>query len=158
MSEEQTVVHRFYDAFAQRDGEAMAACYAPDASFSDPVFPKLEGVEVGSMWRMLCEAGKDLKVEASDIVVDGARGTARWDAWYTFSATGRKVHNIVHAEMELKDDLIAKHVDRFGFWRWTRHALGAPGVLLGWSPMVQGKVRAQADKGLRLWMKRKRVS
>ena len=28
----------FYAAFARLDGAAMAQCYAPDASFSDPVF------------------------------------------------------------------------------------------------------------------------
>ena len=33
------LIERFYAAFGRRDGDAMAACYAPDASFSDPVFP-----------------------------------------------------------------------------------------------------------------------
>src|SRR5215207_6314939 len=35
------LVERFYGAFARGDGDAMAACYAPGAHFSDPVFTDL---------------------------------------------------------------------------------------------------------------------
>ena len=41
------LIERFYAAFAAGDGEAMAACYAPDAHFADPVFPDLRGSEPG---------------------------------------------------------------------------------------------------------------
>ena len=34
--ENADLIERFYAAFAARDGGAMAACYAPDARFSDP--------------------------------------------------------------------------------------------------------------------------
>jgi len=33
-------------------------------------------------------------------------------------------------------------------------ALGAKGVLLGWSPFVRNAIRAQARRGLDAWMKR----
>lgn len=33
-------------------------------------------------------------------------------------------------------------------WRWSRMALGAPGWLLGWSPMLVNRVRGQAARGL----------
>ena len=39
----------FYNAFAERDGAAMASAYHPDAQFSDPVFPDLRGPQVGAM-------------------------------------------------------------------------------------------------------------
>jgi len=32
------LIQRFYEAFQRSDAEAMAACYAPDVQFSDPVF------------------------------------------------------------------------------------------------------------------------
>ena len=35
------LIDRFYEAFGRRDHETMAACYAPDARFSDPVFQDL---------------------------------------------------------------------------------------------------------------------
>ncbi|HWK19008.1 MAG TPA: nuclear transport factor 2 family protein [Solirubrobacteraceae bacterium] len=49
----EELIARFYAAFAERQGEVMAACYAPDARFSDPVFTDLIGREPGDMWRML---------------------------------------------------------------------------------------------------------
>ena len=89
-------IRRFYAAFDAHDGEAMAACYAPDATFSDPVFPDLHGDEAGDMWRMLTGRAEDLKVELR--VSDGRRATGRanWIAHYTFR-TGRKVVNDIDA-------------------------------------------------------------
>ena len=43
----QQLIERFYRAFDEGDGDAMAACYAPDARFSDPVFPDLRGSRAG---------------------------------------------------------------------------------------------------------------
>jgi len=101
------------------------------------------------MWHMLAERGTDLTLQCRD-VREQPDGTvsARWDAHYTFSATGRKVHNAIDARFEFRDGLVIRHVDRFDFWRWSRQALGAPGWLLGWTSLLRGKVRAQAAKGL----------
>ena len=60
------VVERFYAAFDRRDGEAMAAAYAPDGHFRDPVFGDLTGAEAGAMWRMLTRTARDLKVELAE--------------------------------------------------------------------------------------------
>ena len=143
----------FYSAFSKRDGDAMAACYHPEARFSDPVFPDLRGEDIGRMWKMLCERGKDLTLEYSGIEAGDTSGVAHWEADYTFSTTGRKVHNIIDARFTFTDGLIATHQDDFGFWRWSRQALGAPGLLLGWTPIVQNKVRAEAAKGLAQYKK-----
>ena len=154
MHPNEALLRRFYESFARLDGEAMAACYAPDVRFSDPVFPDLQGDRAGAMWKMLTGRAKDLKVEASGFRADDRTGEAHWEAWYSFSATGRKVHNIIDARFEFRDGLIVRHDDTFDFWRWSRQALGVPGVLLGWSPMLRNKVRAQAAKGLDLFLKR----
>lgn len=146
------LVDRFYTAFGRRDAEAMAACYAPDATFSDPVFQDLRGDEVTAMWRMLCERGTDLELVHSAVEADDARGSAHWEADYTFGATGRKVHNEIDAVFRFRDGVIAEHTDSFDLWRWARQALGPIGVLAGWSPPVQGKVRAQARAGLKEFM------
>ena len=148
----ETLIRRFYDAFSERDGEAMAACYHDDAQFSDPVFPGLQGREVGAMWRMLCERGRDLKIEYRDVTSEGDRGGAHWEAWYTFTATGRSVHNRIDASFRFADGKIIEHTDVFDLWAWTRMALGLPGILLGWSPPIQNKVRATARKGLDAWL------
>jgi hypothetical protein len=96
------------------------------------------------MWRMLCEGATDLEIVHRDVRADVDRGSAHWDADYTFSATGRPVHNEIDADFRFTDGLIAEHVDRFDLWKWTRQALGPVGIALGWSPPVQNKVRAQA--------------
>ena len=142
------LIDRFYTAFAARDGAAMTACYHPDASFSDPVFPDLHGAQVGGMWRMLTSRAKDLKIEHSAVEADDSQGKAHWEAWYTFSGTGRFVHNVIDARFTFKDGLILSHTDDFDLYRWSRQALGATGWLLGWTPMVRDKVRGQAAAGL----------
>ncbi len=143
------LIERFYEAFSRRDAETMASCYAPDVRFSDPVFQDLHGFEAGSMWRMLCGTGGDLRVEHSRVEAGETTGSAHWDAYYTFTATGREVHNSIDASFVFRDGLIAEHTDSFDLWRWTRQALGPVGLVLGWSPPVQNKVRAQADARLR---------
>ena len=50
------------------------------------------------------------------------------------------------------DDEVFSLQDRFDFWRWSRQALGAPGVLLGWTPMLRGKVRGQAGANLQRFL------
>ncbi|MBX7098766.1 MAG: nuclear transport factor 2 family protein [Myxococcaceae bacterium] len=138
----------FYEAFQRKDGAAMAALYADDVTFSDEVFVGLEGPRAGAMWRMLCKNGKDLELTFSGVEADDAKGKAHWEARYTFSLTGRKVHNVIDATFTFKDGRIATHVDRFDFYRWARQALGVTGLLLGWTPLVKNKVRAQASASL----------
>lgn len=146
------LIETFYTAFQRRDGDAMAACYHPEVRFSDPVFPDLHGPRAGGMWRMLCERGKDLELQFSDVHADDEGGRAHWDASYTFSATGRHVDNHIDAAFRFRDGKIVEHRDSFSFWAWSRQALGVPGLLLGWTPLVRGKVRATANAGLDAYM------
>jgi len=146
----RVTVERLYAAFAQLDADAMAACYAADAAFDDEAFSLQGRAQISAMWTMLCDAvkskGRDVwKLEVSRVT----ERSAHWEATYRFSATGRMVHNIIDAEFEFDaEGLIKRHRDRFDFWRWARQALGAPGLLLGWTPMLRNKVRAQAAKNL----------
>ena len=41
------LIERLYGAMNRGDGETMAACYAPDARFSDPAFGELRGSGAG---------------------------------------------------------------------------------------------------------------
>ena len=143
------LIHRFYTAFGQRDHETMAACYRDDAVFGDPVFQHLEGAEIGAMWRMLCLRGTDLEITFDGVEADDSTGRANWQAIYTFGATQRKVHNRIAASFTLEDGGIRRHTDVFDLYRWTRMALGVPGYLLGWTPLLQNKVRRQAGGSLK---------
>jgi len=142
----------FYSAFQRRDGETMAKQYAPTAHFEDAVF-KLDGSKVGSMWKMLCESGKDLKVTYSISDVNKNTGKAHWTAVYTFAATGRKVINHVSATFEFKDGQILRHKDTFSFWKWSSQALGPIGSLLGWTSVIRGRVQSLAARNLENYIK-----
>ena len=148
------LIQRFYEAFAQRNAEAMAECYHEDAIFNDPAFVNLDSKEVKAMWKMLCEAGRDLKITCSDIKTTAQEGSCTWEATYTFSRTGRKVHNIIRASFVFKDGKILKHTDTFDFYRWSKQALGLTGWLLGWTGFMQKKVQETAKKSLDKYMSR----
>lgn len=143
------LLKRFYQAFQKLDAEIMAQCYAPNIRFSDPVFTDLRGSEAGDMWRMLCSKASDFSLTFDVLAADDQLGKAQWVATYTFSQTGRKIVNHIQAEFEFENGKIVRHTDRFDLWKWTRQALGLKGLLLGWSGIVQNKVRAQAARGLR---------
>jgi ketosteroid isomerase-like protein len=146
------LIQRFYAAFDRRDGAAMAACYAPDATFVDPVFGRLNAEQAGAMWQMLTGQAEDLRVELAEHESDGSSGSARWIARYTFSRTGRPVVNEVRAKFRFADGLIAEHVDKFSFYGWSKQALGRKGTLLGWTPSLQLRVHREARRRLAGWM------
>lgn len=148
------MLERFYSAFARRDHATMAGCYAPDATFSDPVFPALRGAEVAGMWRMLCERGTDLRIRFGDIEATAETGSARWEAWYTYGPGRRAVHNAVAARFRFERGLIVEHVDDFSLTRWARQALGPTGVLLGWAQPFQNAIRIRAERSLRRYLER----
>jgi hypothetical protein len=161
MNNNEQTLSRFYTSFLALDADTMASCYADDAVFNDPAFSLHGRVEVGGMWRMLCATtrakGRDAwKLDFRDIHADGTSGGAHWEAHYRFSATGRLVHNIIDAEFTFNPDgLIATHRDHFNFWHWSRQALGTPGLLLGWTPLLQAKVRMQARANLQKFLANK---
>jgi len=115
----------------------MQNAYHPEARFSDPVFPGLSAKEVRAMWQMLVSSASDLKVSFKNVSANDQRGECQWEAWYTFTTTGRKVHNVIRATFEFKEGKIFRHRDDFDFWRWSRMALGTPGLLLGYRNLCQ---------------------
>ncbi|MDO9358459.1 MAG: nuclear transport factor 2 family protein [Polaromonas sp.] len=158
MHPNQQTLEKLYSAFAQLDADTMAACYADDASFDDEAFSLRGHREVTGMWRMLCSAtqakGRDAwKLQYSGLSADDSTGQAHWEADYRFSATGRMVHNIIDSRFTFNPQgLIITQRDRFDFWAWSRQALGTPGLLLGWTPFLRGKVRAQAASNLKKYL------
>jgi ketosteroid isomerase-like protein len=156
MHKNADLIRNFYIAFQMRDAEGMSAYYHTDIVFTDPVFGTLKGEEVTSMWRMLCMRGKDLDIEFGKIQADDDTGHVHWEAWYAFSKSGRRVHNIIEASFAFQDGKIVRHVDRFNLWRWSSMALGPLGIFLGWTPFVQSAIRKEARQGLDKFMKESR--
>ena len=151
------LIERLYTSFRKKDAAAMAQCYAPDATFRDPIFD-LAGGEVADMWAMFCDRGRDLVLEFRDVRADDAAGSAHWEPRYTFSVTGRPVHNVIDSSFTFRDGRIAAQVDKFSLWRWSRMALGPKGALLGWTPFVQKAIRSEARRGFDSWRAHRRKS
>ena len=142
------LLEQFYAAFARLDGAAMERCYAPDASFSDPVFVGLRGEQPGGMWRMLTSRALDLAVTLVSSDAGESEGRAHWVARYRFAQTGRPIVNDVQSTFRFAGGLITSQVDDFDFYRWSRQALGLPGLLFGWTPLLRGDVQRKARVGL----------
>ena len=147
MTPNEKLIEKFYTAFRNKNYAGMAACYHAEVHFSDPIFIDLHGSKVNAMWHMLLERGQDLQVTFRDIAATAENGRAHWEAKYTFF-TNRQIHNVVDATFIFRDGLIVEHRDSFDLWRWTRMSLGPTGLLLGWTPIVQNKVRMTAMTSL----------
>jgi len=143
----KALIEKFYSAFKNLDAETMANCYHKDIVFKDPAFGILKGVKAKNMWRMLCanQKGKDFKISFSNITFKDVKGTANWEAHYTFSKTGRKVHNKITATFEFKDGKIIKHTDSFNLYRWAQQAFGTTGYLIGWTSFFRKKLQKQTN-------------
>ncbi len=146
------LIEKFYTALNNRDAETMASCYHDDIVFEDPGFGKLHGDRAKGMWRMLCKNAKNFKVEFSNVEANEHTGSAHWEAWYTFSQTGRSVHNKIDAKFEFKDGKIIKHTDHFNLHRWASQAIGFKGKLLGGTGFFKKKLIQKTNRLLDKFM------
>ncbi|MEP6595809.1 MAG: nuclear transport factor 2 family protein [Ginsengibacter sp.] len=152
MNDNEGLIRTFYDAFARLDYKTMQSCYSDNPIFNDPVFGVLQGSEVRAMWEMLCKNAKDFSLRYSMIEADDEYGTCNWNASYTFSKTGRRVVNKVKAHVRIQNEKITEHTDEFDIYKWSRQALGLPGILLGWSGYLKNKIRYDAKRRLQTFI------
>jgi ketosteroid isomerase-like protein len=152
MNANEQLIHHFYTCFKNKDYSGMQACYADNATFSDAVFKNLNSDQVKAMWQMLILKGKDMRIEFGQISADEKTGKAHWDAYYTFSATGKNVINKIDANFEFENGKIVKHIDDFNFYTWAKQALGTTGLLLGWTGFLKNKIQTTAMANLQKFM------
>ncbi|MFC0184370.1 Ketosteroid isomerase-related protein [Pseudarcicella hirudinis] len=153
MHPNQQLIQNFYEAFARKDYKAMAACYHPEATFKDEVF-SLKGKEIAAMWHLLCERGADLELSFSGIEADDNTGKANWEAWYHFSQSGKRVHNVIQSAFTFKDGKILTQRDTFNFYSWMSQALGWMGRLFGWTGFLQNKVKERASENIKRFIRK----
>ena len=127
--ENEQIIRKFYESFAQNNADEMVSCYHDEIEFSDPAFGLLK-----------CDRGEKYVANADrtrkrryknqffKVAANEKTGSADWTAEYLFSKTGRKVFNEIHAEFEFKDGKIFRHTDTFDIWKWSKQALGLPGL------------------------------
>ncbi len=150
METEGNIIEKFYQAFEHLDAERMVECYHDDITFEDPAFGVLRGNKAKNMWRMLCNSqqGKDFKIKTSHIDYTPEKGTAHWEAYYTFGKKDRKVHNVINAEFKFKDGKIINHLDRFNLYKWSKQSMGMQGFLLGWTALFKKNLNKQTNMRL----------
>lgn len=142
----------FYEAFSRLDAPTMAMCYHTEATFTDEAFINLNREQTVAMWTMLCSRAKNFSLTFSNIEANDTKGKAHWEPIYTFTGTGRLVHNIIDSEFEFKDGKIWRQRDTFDFYRWSRQAFGPIGIMLGWTGFLRKKVQTEAGKSLEKFM------
>lgn len=145
------IIEKFYNAFSDLNSDEMASLYHDEVTFVDPAFGELKGDRAKNMWRMLCQTQtkETFKVIYSDVKKEGDVYKITWEAFYNFSQTGRKVHNIINANIEFKDGLIYNHTDDFNLSTWAKQALGFKGYIFGKTKFFQNKLNQQTNSLLR---------
>jgi len=150
------LITHFYTSFAKGDAEGMISCYDNAIQFKDPAFGALKGEDAKNMWRMLLSRNKgNIHLTFSNVKADEKTGSANWVAEYVFSATGRKVINVISAEFEFANGKIIKHTDTFDIYKWAKQAFGLKGYLLGWTGYMQHKIQQQANASLKKYTEKK---
>jgi len=152
MYENAAVIDLYFKALQSLDAKTMGECYHPEATFQDPVFGPLNADETRAMWKMLCQNARNFSLVVKEIQADQEKGACRFTASYTFSKTGRNVVNSMTSHFEFKEGKILKQRDVFNLWKWARQAFGWVGLLLGWLPFFQQKIRREARKRLDKFM------
>ena len=64
------------------------------------------------------------------------------------------MHNKIDAVFAFRDGKIIRHVDSFDFWAWSRQALGALGLMLGWFGPLKAMIRKKAANSLQDYMEK----
>jgi uncharacterized protein len=139
------VLTRLFTALDRHDHEAMAACYAENASFRDIAF-KLEGrTRIHAMWHMICDG--DIKTTFKIDEVDDRTAFVTVVDDYTFRAKGRKVHNVIQSRFRFRDGSIVEQQDSCDSRKWASMAIGGVGgFLAGRISLLRGaKARRTLD-------------
>lgn len=157
MHPNEELINKFYTAFQNKDSKSMTECYADTVEFNDPIFKGLKGNAAKAMWQMLIERSTDLKITFKNCKANDSEGSADWVAQYPFSKTGRIITNHIHAKFQFKDGKIINHRDQFSLWKWAGMALGATGYFMGFLPFIQNQIKNDANTGLSIYMKRKKI-
>ncbi|MGB3182082.1 MAG: nuclear transport factor 2 family protein [Cyclobacteriaceae bacterium] len=151
----EAILHDFYSAFAEENADRMVTYYTDETVFSDPAFGTLKGPRAMAMWQMLMERSKgQLQIEYEIAEANTGTGVVRWQADYPFGPDKRRVINHVTSRLILENGKIIRHADSFSFGKWSRQALGLPGLLLGWTPFMQKAVQKKTGKLLSRYMEK----
>ena len=94
---------KFYDAFASADVETLKKLYDEKLIFNDEIFVGLNYEETIKMWSSLLIGNKDMSIKYTIKEYSENKVKVEWIADYLFSASRRKVRNVIIANMEIEN-------------------------------------------------------
>jgi len=127
------LLQRLFTSLDRHDHREMATCYHADATFTDIAFDLRGRKLIHAMWHMICET--DIRASFHVLEVDDRVGRVNLVDDYTFTSTGRAVHNVIDSHFRLRDGLIIEHQDLCDARVWAAMALG------GVSGFLAGRLR-----------------
>ena len=127
MPSTHSLLQQLYTGLDQHNHKAMDACYHPNATFRDIAFDLNGKKQIHAMWHMICDG--DIRATFNIVQADEQNGTVNLVDDYTFSSTGRRVHNVIDSRLRFRDGLIIEHHDSCDPRVWAEMALGGAG---GW--------------------------
>src|SRR5215469_3114487 len=89
------LMERLYTSLDRHVASAMAECYDATAKFHDIAFDLYGKREIEAMWEMICST--DIRTTFEIVHADDQIGVAKVIDEYTFSATGRRVRNMIES-------------------------------------------------------------
>jgi hypothetical protein len=148
MERNRALLEKFFTSLAGDDHEAMAECYAPEATFDDIAFELRGKKKIHAMWHMITDSDLCMTYRVESC---GPRdAVVCWVARYTFGETeekpGRRVRNELCSTFVLQDGLIVGQHDHSDARRWCVQALGPIKGPLAW--MIPRLREGQAAKKL----------
>jgi len=135
------LLDRLFNSLNRHDHKAMAACYHPEAAFSDIAFSLHGRHAIHGMWRMIC-AG-DIHATFEVVSADDEDGRVTLIAEYTFSETGRRVRNVIDSRFRFADHLVVDQRDVCDPRAWGAMALGGVGGFLAGRVAPLRKIKAR---------------
>jgi hypothetical protein len=116
------LINRLYTALDRHDHQTMASCYHDAATFRDIAFDLSGKMQLHAMWHMICLTD----IRASFQILESPPTTALVSLIddYTYSKSGRHVHNQIESRFQFAGGLIIHHVDDCDPRKWAAMALG----------------------------------
>jgi SnoaL-like domain len=116
------LLQQLFNGLNHHDHHKMAACYHLDATFQDIAFDLRGRKQIHAMWHMICDG--DIRATFDVVDADDHSGQVKLVDDYTFSSTGRAVHNIIDSHFRFRSGLIVEHHDHCDPRAWASMALG----------------------------------
>lgn len=159
---EELVAQRFFDAFGGRKPEVMNALYADGATWSDPIFGRLDRSSTQGMWKMLLGRQSTFWTFKYEFLPSKSQDVVRvsWIATYDFvfklplpfaKPRTNRVANHGTTEMKIQDGRILWQTDTYDINAWIRQAMKP----LWPNAMTRSAARGNAAKKLRAYLGQK---